>query len=456
MLRGALLVLAAFTIAAGGAHAASGTTVTQLTLPMSDGTTLSCSTTQTDVPSATPLPGVILFHGLGQTHADLEPLAAQLADVGYETLECDARGTGGSGGVFGLDGPRDVQDARDEFDWLAGQLGTTQIGAVGLSLGGGEVWNAAAAGVPFKAIVPAVTWTNLTAALAPRGVPRAGLIQQLAQEVPFDRWDPALAAAREALLGGTVTGAVTAAARVRSVARALPTLEVPTLLLQGRHDFLFDIDQAIAAYRQLRGPKKLYLGDLGHPPAPNPQAERLTYLGLVVDWLDHYVKGSPPSPAGGVLVAHDPWDGETTRYPGLPPTRTVSVALPGTTTLRSTTQVSRRVRLTGGPHETFGGGTVVVRYAGAKDWPWLVATVTLAGQAAPVTFGAVPISKPAGVATIHLLDESVYLPPGRRLTVTVAATSAAGLYTQPAPPDAAITIGRETLKLSFLRRPVSR
>jgi alpha-beta hydrolase superfamily lysophospholipase len=456
VLRGALPVLAALALAGGGARAAAAATVTQLTLTMSDGTALACSTTQPDTPAATPRPGVILFHGLGQTHADMEPLAAQLADVGYETLECDARGTGGSGGFFGLDGPRDVQDARDEFDWLAGRLGTTQIGAVGLSLGGGVVWNAAAAGVPFKAIVPAVTWTNLTAALTPRGVPRTALIRQLAQVVPADRWDPQLAAARDALLGGTVTSAVTAAAKVRSVAQALPRLDVPTLLLQGRHDFLFDIDQALAAYRQLQGPKKLYLGDLGHPPAPNPQAERLTYLGLVVDWLDHYVQGRPPTPTGGVVLAHDPWDGATTHYSGLPPTRSVSVALPGATTLRSGGHVSRRIRLTGAAHETFGDGTVVVRYTGAKDWSQLVAAVTVAGQAAPVTVGAVPISKPAGVATIHLLDESVLLPPGKRLTVTVAATSAAGLYAQTAPPGAAITIGRETLKLSLLRRPVSR
>ncbi len=53
----------------------------------------------------------------------------------------------------------------------------------------------------------------------------------------------------------------------------LHALTVPTLMLQGRHDFLFDMDQATAAWKLLAGPKRLFLGDLGHPPAKNPTAE---------------------------------------------------------------------------------------------------------------------------------------------------------------------------------------
>ena len=82
---------------------------------------------------------------------------------------CDARGHGQSQGLFGLDGPRDVQDTKELFDFLAArpEISDTQIGALGISLGGGAVWNAAVAGVPFKAIVPLITWTNLATALAP-------------------------------------------------------------------------------------------------------------------------------------------------------------------------------------------------------------------------------------------------------------------------------------------------
>jgi hypothetical protein len=158
----------------------------------------------------------------------------------------------------------------------------------------------------------------------------------------------------------------------------------------------------------------------------------------------------------GVVLGHDPWDGAVTTYEALPGTRTASVTLPGTTTLHAASQSSRSVRLTGGPQETFGGGTVRVRYSGAQSWTRLVATVSVAGSSTPVTVGAVGVTKTAGVATIHLLDECVLLPRGKRLVVALGATSTTGLYTGDLPSSAQITIGRVTLTLSLLKRAVSR
>src|SRR5205823_3228132 len=146
----------------------------------------------------------------------------------------------------------------------------------------GAVWNATAAGVPFKAIVPVITWTNLQTALAPEGVAKTELVAPLAALTPVARWDQDLLAASQTLAQGTVTTAAATAAAARSPLTQLPSISVPTLLIRGRHDFLFDIDQAETAYRQLAGPKELYLGDLGHVPAPSPAAEQSTYLGLAV------------------------------------------------------------------------------------------------------------------------------------------------------------------------------
>ena len=103
----------------------------------------------------------------------------------------------------------------------------------------------------------------------------------------------------------------------RSSRSKLHSLHVPTLLLQGRHDFLFDIDQAVAAYKLLAGPKRLYLGDIGHAPAKNPTAEEPTYLNEVLGWFDEYLAGGPKA-SGGVDLAHDPWDGTTSHYKSLP------------------------------------------------------------------------------------------------------------------------------------------
>jgi alpha-beta hydrolase superfamily lysophospholipase len=428
------------------------------TVTASDGVPLACSLVEPDgTPPSGGWPAVVLFHGLGDSHADMEPIATgALAPAGYAALECDARGTGASGGLFGLDGPREDQDARDLLTWLAArpEVSDTQIGALGVSLGGGAVWNATAAGVPFRAIVPGITWTNLQTALAPQGVPKTALVTLLAALTPSSRWDPDLLSAAGALAQGTLTAGAVAAAAERSPQPA--SISVPTLLIQGRHDFLFDIDQAEAAYRQLAGPKALYLGDLGHVPAPSPPAEQPTYLGLAVKWFDKYLKGTG-STGAGVRLAHDPWDGKVTSYTGLPATKSVSVSLPGRTTIGSSGKVVRSVRITGGPHETFGDSTLVVRYSGMKSWDHLVAVLSASGIPTPITTGAVTLTAANGVARIRFLNESVRVAAGARFTVTLAATSGSTpVYATAVAPGASLTVGRLTLTLSVLKKAVSR
>lgn len=426
-----------------------------VTITASDGTNLACSIVEPDgSPPSGGWPAVILFHGLGQSHTDMEPLATQaLAPAGFASLECDARGTGASGGVWGLDGPRENQDARDLFTWLAArpEISDTQIGAFGISLGGGAVWNATAAGVPFKAIVPVITWTNLQTALAPGGLAKSGLVQLLALEVPTSRWDPQLLAAEPALLQSN-TAAVNALAAARSVSTQLSSISTPTLLIQGRHDFLFDIDQALAAYSQLGGPKELYLGDLGHLPALSPQAELPTVYGLALTWFVRYLDGAGTTGAN-ITIAHDPWDGTPSTFDSLPPTKTISVGLPGTSKLKTGSTVARGARFTGGAHETFGDGTITVRYSKLKHWDHLVAVVTVAGQSSPITEGGTKLTGATGVATIHLMNEAVVIPSGAKVTVTLGATSDA--YSTNVPAGSSITLGRATLKLSVLQKALA-
>jgi ABC-2 type transport system ATP-binding protein len=408
----------------------------------------------------------MLFHGLGGRHQDMEPLATgYLAPAGFASLECDARGHGASEGLFGLDGPRDVQDTRELFAWLTArpEISDTKIGALGISLGGGAVWNAAAAGVPFKAIVPVITWTNLTTALAPQGLSKSGLVQLLAADVPQSRWDPTLLAAAQSLVTSTNMTTVTALGASRSVAPKLPSISTPTLLVQGRHDFLFDIDQALTAYRSLKGPKALYLGDLGHPPAPNPPAEQPTYYREALAWFERYLQGKPGVPAPKpVVLAHDPWDGTVSSYGALPATKISSVLLPGTTTMTGATgKVVRSVRITGGPHETFGDSTVVVRYSGAKNWDHLVAVLAVAGSSTPITAGGVKLTAASGKVTIKLMDEAVRFAAGQRLVLYLSSTSVAqssgdALYLDAVQPGAQVTIGRVTLNLSLLKEAVSK
>lgn len=465
-----LAVAAAALLCAGGASAVfagtrPGAATAQQLIKVSDGTELACALS---LPGGTKpaggWPGVILFHGLGQSHQDMAPIGTALAQFGFASVACDARGTGASGGKFGLEGPKEVQDASDLFHWLAArpEVSDTQIGALGLSLGGAQVWNAAAAGVPFKAIVPAITWTSLASALNPHNVPKTGLLGLLSQAVPLSHWDPALVQTAQTLLQGQVTPAVSSAEAARSSRSRLHSLTVPTLMLQGRHDFLFDMDQAIAAWKLLAGPKRLYLGDIGHAPATNPAAEQAGYVAEAAAWFAHYLAGGPPIP-GGVELAHDPWNGATTAYRKLPATRTASVNLPGTTKLSGSKLATRSVRLTGGPHETFGDGSVKVRYSGATGWTHLVATLSVKGARTPVTEGAAVVKASSGVLKIPLMDEAVLLPRGKKLVLKLGAVSAddvyrlgVPVYAAGAPQGASITLHSETLTLSFLKHTVSR
>jgi alpha-beta hydrolase superfamily lysophospholipase len=440
----------------------------QLTIPASDGAKLACSLVEPD--GAAPSggwPAVMLFHGLGGKHQDMESIATEyLAPAGYAALECDARGHGVSEGLFGLDGARDVQDTRELFAWLTvrPEISDTQIGALGISLGGGAVWSALTNGIPFKAAVPIITWTNLLTALAPNGLSKSGLVQYLAALVSTSRWDPQLLGASAGLTTSADLTAAAAIAAARSPVSKLPTITTPTLLIQGRHDFLFDIDQALSAYRSLQGPKRLYLGDIGHSPAPNPPAEQATYFKEAVTWFDRYLRGvsNGVERKPAIVLAHDPWDGKPTSYKALPPTKTISVTLPGSTTMSGATgKVVRSVRVTGGPHETFGDSNVVVRYSGAKNWDRLVAVLAVAGNSTPITAGGVKLTASSGKVTIKLMNEAVRVAAGKKLVLYLSSTSIAqdpgnALYLAAVQPGSEITIGRVTLNVSVLRQAVSR
>jgi len=164
---------------------------------------------------------------------------------------------------------------------------------------------------------------------------------------------------------------------------------------------------------------------------------------------------------GGVEIAHGPWDGNIANFRGPPPTRRVTVNLPGTKKLGSGRAAARTVRLTGGPLETFGDGYVTVRYSGQRLWAGLIASVTIKGSSNPLTFGAARLKKAAGVIRIPLSNQAVLIPRGKRLVVTVGDQSAGGVYSgvgrSPVPgATPTIKIGRVTLTLSVLKHTVSR
>jgi alpha-beta hydrolase superfamily lysophospholipase len=329
---------------------AAAATPQQLTVPMSDGANLACSLTMPD--SGAPTAGVMLFHGLGGKHQDVEQLATQyFAPAGYAVLACDARGHGTNPVCcWALAAPPAVADVQSEFSWFAQRIGTSNIGGLGISLGGGMLWDAAASGVPFKALVPVITWTSLQKALAPQGFAKLGLVLYLSGLVPKSLWSPLLTANAAALVAGNTTGPGGVEWSQNQSIQKLSGFSTPTLMIQGRHDFLFDIDQVLATYKLLSGPKRIYLGNFGHSPDSTSTAPDEAYFWpLAVKWMDRYLKGTQNGvDKVHIELGHDPWDNTPTAYAAAPATKVVSVNLPGSSVIRgSAGKAVRSVRVTG-------------------------------------------------------------------------------------------------------------
>jgi predicted acyl esterase len=413
-------------------------------------------------------PGVMLFHGLGGTRASMAPIAANLAVNDYAVLAYDARGHGQSGGVVSLDGPREMQDLREAFAWFTGRgdVSDTQIGALGFSLGGGAVLRAAVEGVPFEAIVPAITWTNLYDALVPQDLAKSGAVAGFLQSV--SRWEPSVLALAQDALQSTNLGTLKAFAAQRSSLAGLSALRTPAFFVQGRRDFAFDIGQAKAGFARVAGPKRLYIGDLGHPPAANPPAERPHYLEEARLWFDRFLKGVPNGidTRPRVEVAADPWTGRTTSYRGLPPTKTLRLVLKGRTTIAAGGKVVRTIRLPRRRLETFGAAVLRLSASSTTGWPHLVAVLsalTPSGNEVVVSEGGTQprLTRRSTPVTIRFIDDATVIPKGARLRITIASASTAQdpgdvLYLDIGmPPSSRITVGRATLRLPVLRKPLS-
>jgi predicted acyl esterase len=446
-------------------------------LQMSDGARLAATYYLPDgQPPAGGWPAVMLLHGLGETRNDTtnavgmsinEIAETYLAPQGYAALTFDARGHGESGGLVGIDGPREIQDVRELFDWLAAQNGIAaqHIGAFGYSYGGGALWRAAAEGVPFAAIVPATTWTDLYSALAPQDFAHSGVVLGFWQSIA-NRASPELQPIVNDLLAGQNRPAVRAFADARSSRALLGNIHAPTFLMQGRRDFAFDLDQALSAYARLNVPKRLYLADFGHAPSSMPAGELEHVLPEAREWFDRYLKGLPNGidTRPPVEIAPDPWTGRTFSYRALPKRKTLKIAFPGRKSIGSTGKVARTRAKLARKAETFGSPVLRVSLSSPNRWPHVVAVLSAVtrGKEIVVSAGGTRVSlgrKPKQV-TIRMLSQVTSLPRGARLRLTLAATSTAQspadlLYLLSVPRAARLTAGPAKLSLPVLSKPIS-
>lgn len=415
---------------------------------MADGTQLAYDLYEPDgTAPATGWPGVLVLHGLGGSKDDMAPVAEALAAHGYAALAYSARGQGTSTGDLELAGPKEISDERAMEQWLAGlaEVSDSQIGAWGVSYGGGQVWNGVAAGIPFKAVCVVATWTDLYTALWPQDVARSGIVAGFARAV----------AARSPLVAANATNAIQslemptikALVAPRSAGAQLPSITAPVYMFQGRVDWAFDVTQATNGYTRIRGPKHLYIGQFGHPPSTFTTPDMAYVQTQSLAWFDHYLIGAPNGidTSKPVTIAAASGNAKAS-FAGLPKTKVVPVGFRGTSLQRTGASFRQ-------PVETFGVSLVKVQVRKVVNYPRLV--VTLRAGARVISHGA--IVPKVGLQTIRLANYVQYVPRGARFSITFGPASAgADIAYLGFGGTGSISLGPATVQLQVLTKPVSR
>lgn len=207
----------------------------------------------------------------GKRESDRKQVQSYL-DAGFGVISFDQRGFGDSDARVsimdpGLDGLNVVQVldwAEEHLDWLAYKNGKLRLGTSGLSYGGG--YQLALLGVDPKqrvqAMVPQITWNDLSYSLAPGNVPKVSYVALLTTAMLNGSkmgYEPHISE----MLGRTLlTNQLNAADvdRLRynssryfcdRVQRqggvpAHPYPKVDALFMQGMYDVLFNINEAVA------------------------------------------------------------------------------------------------------------------------------------------------------------------------------------------------------------------
>jgi fermentation-respiration switch protein FrsA (DUF1100 family) len=417
------------------------------TRTMADGTSLAYDLYLPDgAAPARGWPGVVVLHGLGGTKDSMTAVAQVFAAKGYAALAYSARGHGTSRGNVELAGPAETADERAMESWFAGrpEVSDTQIGAWGISYGGGETWNGLAAGIPYKAAEVVETWTDLYSALWPQDVAKSGIVLGFAKAV--DARSPLVAASENDALHSTNLSAIRALVAPRSAYAQLPQVRTPVYMFQGRVDYAFDVTQAVNGYTRVRGPKKLYVGQFGHSPSTFPGADFSYVMAQGLAWFDHFLAGAPNGIEKPTVTIAAATGTRRATYAGLPKTKVVTVGFRGTS-LRRNGPVFRA------PLETFGISLLKVQVKKVVQYPRLVVTVN-AGKRV-ITHGA--IVPKVGLQTVRLANYVQYLPKGTRLSITFGPSSTNGDVAYFGFNDErSISLGAAELELRALPKPVSR
>ena len=331
---------------------------------------------------ARPVPAILATNGFGGSKSDFEDLAPAYAKRGYAFLAYSGLGFGNSGCKITLDDPDwDGKAGKQLVSFLGGTKAATngtkidfvkrdgpgdpRVGMIGGSYGGQIQFAIAGIDPRLDTIVPQITWNNLTYALGPNNTDfRFGTTYNTPGVIKLD-WpvlftalgvgqgfqqavanqDPSHLGACpnfsdqvcRSLVSSSVNGypddATLALLRHASVASYMSRIRIPTFLIQGQSDTLFNLQEVVATYRALRAqrtPVKMLWRSSGHSGGgiegenSSTQPEKGYESRLALQWFDHYLRGLQPKPALDFSFLRDwvsykgdaaPAVGVTPRYP---------------------------------------------------------------------------------------------------------------------------------------------
>jgi predicted acyl esterase len=442
------------------ARAARAAAPQDVTIASADGTAIAASVVVPDgTPPAGGWPAIVFLHGLaGNRSQGLSAAEAMGVTSQYVVLAYDARGHGTSAGKVELDGPREVADARAAFEWLRDRpdVSDTKIG--------GALFNSLVAGVPWAAAETVITFSDLTRSLYPQGLAKSGIIAGFIASLDLARVDATVTTARDAAFKGD-SATVEAFGAARSSISRLGAVKTPVYVMQGRRDFAFDLDQGLPAFKALGGPKKLWLGNIGHAVSSFPGPDTPAMLAEGREWFDRYLRGeqngvdtAPPVTIAGEGSAR------VTTLAAVPPTTATVLKVAQAKALPTRTA---RASWTLGPTtkalEVFGAPTVTVDATASGGWSRIIVVLTAKtkGGVKLISVGGAPSRPGAAKTQVKLISTATVVPAGSKLTVTVAASSAtapgtAGLtyLDLPFPDTAKLAVKGVTLSMPVLKAPI--
>ncbi len=336
----------------------------------------------TTASSTNRVPAILTTNGFGGSKDDQAGIGKAFSQRGYAVLSYSGLGFGGSTCQITLDDPDwDGVAGSQLVSYLGGAPGiaytdaahTTaapqldvvvhdavdhdgvaqtydpRVGMVGGSYGGQIQFAVAAVDHRVDTIVPIITWNDLSYSLAPNNTDQTAGVSTSNSGATKLTWGlffsadgianglqngqsdpgrlfpcpnfatfvcPALVTAGSL---GFFDASATAALRHASVASYLPKIVVPTYLLQGETDTLFNLNEAVANYQALKAqgtPVKMIWQSWGHSassPAPgeidlsNPNPTAQYETGLVANWFDHYLMGNTETSTGPQFAYFRNW-----------------------------------------------------------------------------------------------------------------------------------------------------